>query len=316
MNKLHVAYSDAYLSWNLGAVGHSHPTNPVRALNSVVRLRRHLGNQMSVIDPSPRPGDRESIETIHDKDYVSAVLDSGRSGEWEGANLANAGTALTMFSGTKRLVEGIIAGDIQIGFNPQGAKHHAHYDRSSGFCVFNDMAWAALTLQKEGFKPLYLDWDVHAGDGVQGLLRGTGIPTLSIHGSGIFPYGMNTHSEEGFQAGTTHEWHNPEENFYNWNIGLGNGDAALKDALLSASTVIESYKPDIILLAAGADGHESEDWGMKWTLKGYTKAAGIVAELANKYSKGRVLVGGAGGYQPDYWTPKIWTEVLLTLQKT
>lgn len=266
-----------------------------------------------MVDPAPRKGDRKAIESVHDQEYVSQVLDSGLCGEWEGANLANAGTALTMFSGTMRLVEGMISGEVKIGFNPQGAKHHAHYDRSSGFCVFNDMAWAALTLQKAGLKPLYLDWDIHAGDGVQGLLRGTGVPTLSIQGSGIFPYGMDTHSEEGFRLGNTHEWHNPTEGFYNWNIALGSGDDSLAAAVSSAEEIIRSYEPDVILLAAGADGHESEEWGMKWTLAGYTEAAGVVARLANKYSNGRVLVGGAGGYQPEFWTPKIWASVVKKL---
>lgn len=287
----------------------------MRALNSVVRLRRHLGSELVVIDPSPRKGDRKAIESVHDLDYVSDVLDAGCSGEWEGANLANAGTALTMFSGTMRLVEGIIRGDIRVGFNPQGAKHHAHYAHSSGFCVFNDMAWAALTLQKAGLKPLYLDWDVHAGDGVQALLSGSGVPTLSIHGSGIFPFGMDTHSVHGFEIGSTHEWHNSIEGFYNWNVALGGDDESLMDAMSSAQIVIDSYKPDVILLAAGADGHESEEWGMKWTLNGYTEAATTIARLAKKYSQGRMLIGGAGGYQPEYWTPKIWAKVVETLAK-
>lgn len=288
----------------------------MRALNSVVRLRRHLGSQLQVIDPAPQKADRQAVESVHDKEYVSQALDFGLSGEWEGANLANAGTALTMFSGTMRLVEGMISGEVKIGFNPQGAKHHAQYDRSSGFCVFNDMAWAAITLQKAGLKPLYLDWDVHAGDGVQALLRGTGIPTLSINGSGIFPFGTDTQSEDRLVLGTTHEWHNPTEGIYNWNIELASGDESLAEAVSSAEEIIEAYKPDVILLAAGADGHESEEWGMKWTLDGYTEAAGVVAKLANEYSNGRVLVGGAGGYQPHDWTPKIWSTVMTALYRT
>ena len=300
----------------MGTPGHSHPTNPVRALNALVRLRRHLGSQLEVVDPSPRRGDREAIESVHDVDFVSQVLDSGLSGEWEGANLANSGTALTMFAGTMRLVEGLIAGEVQVGFNPQGAKHHAHFDRSSGFCVFNDMAWAALTLQKAGFKPLYLDWDVHAGDGVQELLRGTGIPALSIHGSGIFPIGMGSHSDDESMFGMTHEWHNPIEGFYNWNIALGGGDDVFLSALKQASLVISDYRPDVILLAAGADGHESEDWGMRWTLDGYTEAARIVADLAANYTEGRVLVGGAGGYRPNDWTPKVWAAVVEEICNT
>jgi acetoin utilization deacetylase AcuC-like enzyme len=70
--------------------------------------------------------------------------------EWEGVKPELGLTALKMFAGTARLVEKMIAGEVQVGFNPQGAKHHAHYDYSSGFCVFNDFAWAAKKFAEAG----------------------------------------------------------------------------------------------------------------------------------------------------------------------
>lgn len=272
-------------------------------------LNQTLGHHVKTVDPVSTEGDRAALEAVHAAAYVRSVLDEGISGEWDGPSLRNAQTALTMFSGTMRLTEALIAGDTNVGFNPMGAKHHAGYDFSSGFCVFNDMAWAALEFKKAGLRPLYLDWDVHAGDGVQNLLEATDIPTLSIHGSGIFPMGMGNHAPNAW--GETHTWHNPEKHFYNWNIELGSGDDALMSALAEAEEIVDVYSPDVILLATGADGHEGEAWGMKWTLDGYIEAAHTVSTWAGKF-----LVGGAGGYQPRTMTPAIWAAVIQDIYRT
>ena len=65
----------------------------------------------------------------------------------------------------------------------------------------------------------------------------------------------------------------------------------------AATEIIEEYQPDIILLAAGADGHVGSPLADNpFTQAGYKAAAERVVELANKYASGRVLIGGAGGY--------------------
>jgi acetoin utilization deacetylase AcuC-like enzyme len=303
MTKLQITYSDDYLKWNLGSGDGSHPTKPIRAKIATELLVDALGDSVDVITPTVDAGDRERVESVHDADYVSEVLDKYESWDWTGKSQDNAETALKMFAGTARLTENILEDKINIGFNPQGAKHHAAYANSSGFCVFNDMAWSAREFRDAGLKPLYLDWDVHAGDGVQNLLEDTDIPTLSIHGSGIFPRGMGNHAPDMF--GETHTWHNPEKHFYNWNIELGSGDDALMSALIDAERIVAQYQPDVILLATGADGHEGEYWGMKWTLGGYAEASNLVSSWADKF-----LIGGAGGYQAKTWTPAIWATVV------
>jgi acetoin utilization protein AcuC len=305
---LQISYSDDYLNWQLGDGDGSHPTDPMRARIAYDLLNQYLGHHVTTIDPAPRDGDRAAAEALHAASYVRTVLDEGLSTEWEGPSLKNAHTALAMFSGTMRLTEAIIAGETRIGFNPMGAKHHAGYDFSSGFCVLNDMAWGALAFKEAGIRPLYLDWDVHAGDGVQNLLEDTDIPTLSIHGTGIFPAGMGNHHPDKFGQG--HTWHDTERHFYNWNIELGSGDEALLSALDEAEDIVAGYAPDVILLATGADGHYGEYWGMKWTLDGYVEAAHQVSTWADKF-----LIGGAGGYQPRTWTPDIWATVVREIYR-
>lgn len=308
---LQIAYSDDYLNWNLGAGDGSHMTKPIRAKLATQYLTESLGDQVDIIEPAVHDDDREKLEIVHHPQHISKVLDMHESHDWAGKNQANAETAFKMFAGTVRLTENIISGETNVGFNPQGAKHHAKYTHSEGFCVFNDMAWAALEFKEAGYRPLYLDWDVHAGNGVQNLLDHTDIPTLSIHGSGIYPVGDNNHSPG--KVGTTHTWHDPEKHFYNWNIALPGYDYDLYHAFDGVTEVIEEYKPNVFLLATGADGHEEDIWGMKYTLDGFGWVSDRLSELVNKYADGKILIGGAGGYRPYDWTPKVWHEVVNTI---
>jgi acetoin utilization protein AcuC len=315
MPKLTICYSDAYLNWKLGGGDGKHPTNPIRARLAVQMLEDELpelGVDFEVIEPTFKPGDRKKLLEVHSASHVSDVLDRGKSYQWADVNKKNAKTAGLMFGGTVRLVEKMLADvDVRVGFNPQGAKHHAHRDYSSGFCVFNDMAWAALEFERAGLKVVYIDWDVHAGDGVQALLENTNIPTFSIHGHGIFPNLSYTSVEKQKHS---YLYMDQEHHWFNYNLQQGSGDDGFAWAIEDIMNKVSYYSPDVVLLAAGADGHEGEGWGIKYTLDGYKYAAEKVVEMANLYGA-RVLIGGAGGYQPFNWTPRIWAEVVKTIAK-
>lgn len=323
---LTIAYNDVYLDWMLGDGSGDHPTDPVRAQLATERLLARFGpigssaavdGGVRVIDPLGVPVERAraAIESIHDAGYVARVLDDGVSGEWLGERPELGLTALAMFAGTMALVDELVAGRARVGFNPQGAKHHAARGRSCGFCVFNDMAWAALELERQGLRPLYLDWDIHAGDGVQHLLADTAIPTLSIHGHSTFPHDPATIDvDKAAAAGQRHAHHDPGRAIYNWGLSNGDGDEWLMWALEEARAIVDAYQPGVILLAAGADGLVGSPLGNgAYTHDGLIEAAGIVAELAARHSEGRVLIGGAGGYQPLTDTPRAWENVVSVL---
>ena len=133
-NKLHVAYDDVYLKWKLGSEGDSHPTNPMRAKLATDLLSEEF--DIELVTPNATEVDRDRVQLVHDSHYVSKVLDDGHCGEWRPNSTEKGQVALEMFAGTVRLVEKILAGEAKVAFNPQGAKHHAQYDYSSGFCVF------------------------------------------------------------------------------------------------------------------------------------------------------------------------------------
>ena len=313
---LAVAYSDVYLDWLLGNGDGNHPTNPVRAKLALEKLQERLGDQVLVLDPTPEgtaEADEVQLAKVHTEEHIHAALHNHVDPQWNGARPEMSAAGFAMFRGTVRLVEALIDGRINVGFNPQGAKHHAYADHSSGFCVFNDMAWAALALKEAGLKPLYLDWDIHAGDGVQAILEDTDIPTISIHNGQIFPGATGSPNRDPEKHGQRHEFNNAQKHFYNLNLLNGDGDEHFKAAIDRAREIIDEYKPDVILLAAGADGHEAPgNLGNpnQITYEGFEYAASMVASAAAAHSKGRVLIGGAGGYRPLDHTPEIWAQVV------
>lgn len=300
MTKLHIAYGDVYLDWKLGSKDFDHPTNPVRAKYATELLQE--SHDVVVIEPEIKSSDRDRVESIHDKAYVSRVLDLGHCGEWRPDDTHKGQVALHMFAGTVRLVEKMLDEDLKVGFNPQGAKHHAQYDHSSGFCVFNDMAWAAKEFKRQGMRVMYIDWDAHHGDGVENLLASDrDIVTCSIHDSVIFP-------------GTGLDGHKPSFGIYNWALDPGAGDEQFIAAVEEIAELSNKVKPDVILLATGADAHKTDPLStLNFDYPGYVHAAQLVGQMAIAHSQGRVLIGGAGGYQPFDHTPQIWSEVVGTV---
>ena len=112
-----------------------------------------------------------------------------------------------MAGGSLRAVEAILRGDVEHAFHPGGGLHHAMPARASGFCIYNDPALAIAAARRAGLRVLYVDLDVHHGDGVQAIhLDDPGVLTVSIHESGrtLFPgTGFIDELGDGVAAGTS-----------------------------------------------------------------------------------------------------------------
>ena len=98
--------------------------------------------------------------------------------------------AAAVAGGSIRAMEAILRGDIEHAFHPGGGLHHAMPARASGFCIYDDPALAIARARRDGLRVLYIDLDVHHGDGVQAIFwDDPGVLTVSIHESGryLFP---------------------------------------------------------------------------------------------------------------------------------
>ena len=71
-------------------------------------------------------------------------------------------------------------------FQPGGWLHHAMRHRAGGFCVYDDPALAIARARRDGLRVLYIDLDVHHGDGIQMIhWADPGVMTVSIHETGM-----------------------------------------------------------------------------------------------------------------------------------
>jgi acetoin utilization deacetylase AcuC-like enzyme len=89
-----------------------------------------------------------------------------------------------------------------IAINWAGGLHHAKKQEASGFCYVNDIVLAILELLKYHNRVLYIDIDVHHGDGVEEAFYTTNrVMTVSFHRYGDFFPGTGDLKETGAAEG-------------------------------------------------------------------------------------------------------------------
>lgn len=172
-----------------------------------------------------------------------------------------------------------------ISGNLAGGTHHAYRNMGSGFCVFNDSAVAARSLQKEispHLRIAIIDLDVHQGNGTASILQqDTSIFTLSIHGENNFPF---------------------KKEISDLDLGLADGcnDQAYIQSLNQCLDQLDScFKPNFIIYLAGADPHEGDRLGrLKLSKLGMKSRDEIVFQYAQD-KQIPLAFSMAGGYGKD-----------------
>lgn len=297
-----IGYTPEYLDWT---GSHASPQRAALALAHIQARAAEDEIDVKLLDPTKTyelgaNGTRAALREVHDHDYVDRVI----GGQLPGHSGRQGQVATLMFEGTRALVKEMEERGMpnEVFFNPQGAKHHAGFAHASGFCVFNDMAWAAKHFTDKGLKVAYLDWDAHHGDGVEDLTRDNAkVTTVSIHQGGIFP---------GTGLGSQ-----PNKGVWNFPLEAGDGDEELMERVSMAIDIIERFEPDVLLMAIGADGHVEDPLAhLEFTVEGFGQAGAMVGEFARE-ARIPVLVGGAGGYTPFSYTPLAWAEVIMALNE-
>lgn len=222
---------------------------------------------------------------------MEEVVQGWVSNEWAGQNEELALLAQTFVGGTLVALDALLNGETLTAIHLPGAKHHAQYDRSSGFCVFADFAIAAKVAVSKGLKVAILDVDAHHGDGTENLCSDDpNIMTFSVHQLGIFP--------------NTGEYEIPEKLVFNEGLVAGDGDAELSAAVDRFNGLAFNFAPDLIFIAAGADGHREDPLSrLNYEVEGFRVAMSKVRE---RFPSLPILMGGAGGYEPDNFTPQMW----------
>ena len=161
------------------------------------RLRERLLED-GVVSPEelevPPAATDEELLRVHDADYVNRV----KAGTLRREEVRRLGFPWSpaLVERSRRSVGGTLAAcraalEEGASVNLAGGTHHSFEDQAEGFCVFNDAAVAARTLQAEGLARgvLIIDCDVHQGNGTAKIFaRDPSVFTFSMHGKRNFPF--------------------------------------------------------------------------------------------------------------------------------
>ena len=250
--------------------------------NGMVRaLLEESGAAIRWIEPEPMP--REWLERVHCPAYVREVLAAAVPKDKErriGFPVTEtvARRAQLVPGGTFRAaLEALERG---FAFNNAGGSHHALRETGAGYCVFNDLAAAAVRLVEEGKaeRVLIVDCDVHQGDGTAALTADRPeIATYSIHAEKNFPVRKGASTLDVALADAT-------------------GDEAYLAALeASVAPLLDRFGPSLILYQGGVDPFVGDRLGrLALSEEGLGARDRFVAGLARR--RGIPL---GGGYGPD-----------------
>lgn len=186
----------------------------------------------------------------------------------------------------------LISNQSDIAINWSGGLHHAKKSEASGFCYVNDIVLATVELLRYNPRVLYIDIDVHHGDGVeQAFLSTDRVMTLSFHKYDPAEFFPGT---GGLRENGPEHPKNPGAHF-SLNVPLHDGiDDDQYRWLFEQITghTIEVYNPTAIVLQCGADSLGGDRLG-KFNLN--IAAHGYCVEFVKRYGRPLLILGG-GGY--------------------
>lgn len=187
-------------------------------------------------------------------------------------------------------VDAVLAGEDDLAFcavRPPG--HHAEPTAPMGFCVFNNVAVAALhALDAHGLKRVaVVDFDVHHGNGTQTVAEHE--PRLmfaSTHQAPLYP-GTGARNETGIDG-----------NVVNAPLPAGAGSAAWRQAMQSrVLPALDKFAPELILVSAGFDAHKADPLAqMELETEDFAWAGRELYALALQHCKGKLVSTLEGGY--------------------
>ncbi|ASK65225.1 acetoin utilization protein AcuC [Brachybacterium avium] len=318
-----IVWDDALCEYDFGPY---HPMAPIR-----LDLTRQLARSAGLLErpgveilPAPVAAD-EQLALVHEPAYIEAVrrasrplkemraeeldqlLRFGLGGDdvppFPGMHTASA----RIVGGSLAAVDAIRSGRVRRAVNFAGGLHHAKSSSASGFCVYNDAAAAirhALDAGEE--RVMYVDVDVHHGDGVERILWDEPRAiTLSVHETGerLFPgTGFVQDSGGPGAPGTAINLPLPSRT---------TADGWVRAIGATVPALVRAVRPTLLVTQHGADSHRLDPLAdLSITLEAQREVMLLMRELAEEVCDGRWLALGGGGYAVIDVVPRSWAHLI------
>ncbi|EGT38458.1 CBN-HDA-3 protein [Caenorhabditis brenneri] len=279
--------------------GQGHPMKPhrVRMTHSLI-VNYGLYRKLNVMRPAP--ASFNEITRYHSDDYINFlrnVRSDNISSFTDHMARFSVGEDCPVFDGMYEFCQLSCGGSLaaaanlnrkesEIAINWMGGLHHAKKSEASGFCYSNDIVLAILELLKQHKRVLYIDIDVHHGDGVEEAFYTTDrVMTVSFHKHGEYFPGTGDLKDVGAGSGK----------YYALNVPLRDGvDDLTYERIFRAvmGEVMARFQPEAVVLQCGADSLAGDRLGVfNLTTNGHGKCV----EYMKSFNVPLLMVGG-GGY--------------------
>lgn len=293
-----------------------HPMKPMRVqMTHSLVVNYGLHDKMDI--KRPFHASYDNLTNFHSQDYINFL--SSVTGD----NMHELASDLVKFSvgedcpafpglfdfckisagGSLLAAQKINSGSHDLAINWAGGLHHAKRTEASGFCYVNDIVLGILELLKVHERVLYIDIDVHHGDGVEeAFYTSDRVMTLSFHKYGDYFPGTGALEDIGYSRGRG----------YSVNVPLKDGiddDGYARIFEPVVSRINEVFRPSVIVLQCGADSISGDRLGcFNLSCAGHGNCVKFVKSL----NVPLILLGG-GGYTVEN-VAKTWAyETGVTL---
>src|SRR6185437_208536 len=279
--------------------GPGHPETPSRYQVVMDALQGQADLWSGLVEVQAHEAARGDIQAAHSPQlykHVERVVS-------EGLGYLDADTVVSMrsFDAARhaagapcQAIDLIMKGEISNAFVPvRPPGHHATEERAMGFCLFNNVAVAARYAQNkysEIERVAIIDWDVHHGNGTQGVFYDD--PTVYFFSAHQYPWypGTGSRGEKGTGRGLGFTLNLPLRAATPANEQKRAFDSALEE-------MSSKFNPDLIIISAGFDSHRDDPLGqLRLTDEDFVDMTRALKQWADSSCQGRLVSCLEGGY--------------------